>query len=66
MLLRHSERSGRKEVEWEEESKVPKLELEGDYEVFGLDIAKPDKTVKIGKDLPIDLKMKLMVKLELL
>lgn len=53
-----------KEVEQQEEeldddSWTPKLEPEGDYELFSLDAPKPDQAVKIRKDLPITLRMRM-------
>lgn len=37
----------------------PSQNRKGDYEPFVLDASKPDQTVKVGKNLPINLKMKL-------
>lgn len=46
------------EEESNEHNKTPKLELDGQFELFVLDMQKPEHT-KIGKDLPIDLRKKL-------
>lgn len=35
------------------------LESNGEFELFVIDMQKLDQTVKVGKDLPIDWKMKL-------
>lgn len=49
----------RVEEDSEEHNKIPKLELEEEFEQFILDVKKPEQTVKIGKHLPIDLRMQL-------
>lgn len=48
-----------KEEESVEQSTIPKLEPEDEYELFVLDQLKPNQKVHIRRNLPIDLRMKL-------
>lgn len=47
------------EEESEEQGKTPKLEPDGEFELFILDVKKLDQTVKIGKHFPVNLRMQL-------
>lgn len=42
-----------------EHNKTPKLEFEGEFEPFILDLEKPEQTLKISKHLPISLRMQI-------
>lgn len=46
--------------ESDEQSKSPKLELDGEFELFVLNVQKLHQTVKIGKNLSIALRMKIV------
>lgn len=47
------------EEESEEHIKIPKLELDGEFELLVFDTQQPDHTIKIGRALLISLRMKL-------
>lgn len=44
----------------EENSKIPKLKPDGEFELFVLDAQQPDHTVKVGRTLPTSLRMQLV------
>lgn len=46
------------EEEFEEQNKTLKLEPDGEFKLFVLDMQKPNQTIKIGKSLPIAMRMK--------
>lgn len=44
----------------EEDIKIPKIELEREYEFFSLNTSFPDYTIKIGQEFSISLHMKIV------
>lgn len=47
------------EEESEQHNKLPKLELDGEFELFVLDTQMPNHTVQIGRSLHVPFRMKL-------
>lgn len=55
----HYEKGLKLEEELDDDNKRYQLEKEGDYELFVLDRPNKTKLLKLAKNLPIDLKMRL-------